>query len=625
MKTKKTKWIISAVVMALLLPLAFGTGIEEIYGILNGSSFSSLSSYVTFYNVKNEKTSLYVRKEVENASENYPAPEDDEFEFVLSLNGNPASEAEYRLYDKNGRRIYVYSTATPGSVYAGPEEGGTEPVAEEYYQTTEKDDTKIEIALKTGGSGEFTLKAGQTAEFPDVKAEDTYVITEIEKSGYTLTSPASQDQSFSGILPVEGARVTFKNLYTKGMPGTLEVRKRISYPENYELPETPEFTFAVKIAGKKLADTEYTIKDISSKTVIDTGKTDSDGRFTLRGNTYAVFENVPRDVDYYVEEILGESLTGQGWRGITGSVQEGATADAGTVVEFANVQASFAVSKDIHGNGSNGDVFTFQVTDGSGKNAYGTPLSYYLYDKTLKLLNNGELLQTDANGYFTLTGGQRAVFIGLEKGASYGVRETDTGVYTQYLPIEGRYTDKTVQDFVEVLPFVNAVVTSKTKLTVRKTLTDKADRRGAPDVPFTFRISRKVSGNGDDAVYEPIKNAAYDIRDSSGAGTYTTDAEGQFTLHAWETAQFIGLQKGVTYRVEEMTDQMPLGFSVSGEGVAEGVLEDENLKIEIKNTYGHGMPSIGGTGTMSFYVIGGILIAAAGVVLAVRQRKKKMR
>ena len=625
MKAKKTKWIISAIVLALLLPLAFGTGIEEIYGILSGSSFSSLSSYVTFYNVKNEKTSLYVRKEVENASENYPAPEEDEFGFVLSLNGNPVSEAEYRLYDKDGRRIYVYSAAAPGSVYVEPEEGGSEPPAEEYYQTTEKDDSKMEVALKTGRSGEFTLKAGQTAEFPDVKAEDSYVITESETTGYTLTSPASEDQSFSGTLPAEGARVTFTNMYTKGMPGTLEVRKRISYPENYELPETPEFTFAVKIAGKKLADTEYTIKDIASKTVIDTGRTDTDGRFTLKGNTYAVFEDIPRDVDYFVEEIMNDSLTGQGWRGITGSVQEGATTDAGTVVEFANVQASFAVSKDIYGNGSSEDVFTFQVTDGPGKNAYGRPLSYYLYDKTLKLLNDGEMLQTDENGYFTLTGGQRAVFVGLAKGETYGVRETDTGVYTQYLPVQGRYTNKTVQDSVEVLPFVNAVVTSRTQLTVRKTLTDKADKEGAPDVPFTFRISRKVSGNGDDAVYEPLKNAAYDIRDSSGAGTYTTDAEGLFTLHAWETAQFIGLQKGVTYRVEEVTEEIPVGFSVSGEGIAEGVLGDENLKIEIKNTYGHGMPSIGGMGTMVFYIIGGGLIAAAGIVFDVRRRKKRVK
>lgn len=604
MKRKRIRNIFAVIVLALLLPLAVGVSAEELRGLLSSSSSSSSSSsIIVFYNVKDAQTALYVQKQVENASDLYPAPEDDAFEFTLKLNGAVERDHAYLLYDRDGRRIYVY------------EDG----------ETTEKDETKFEIRLATDDYGHFVLKAGQTAKFSGIIPGDNYEITESETDHYQLTYPLSEDRSFTGTLPMEGAKVTFKNLYTKGNPGTLEVRKRISYPESYEVPETPAFTFEVKVEGKALANTEYTVKDIDSRQTLSTGTTDANGYLTLTGNTYALFENIPEDVDYSVREILDDSITAAGWRPIGETSQEGATKPSGTVAEFSNVLASFAVSKEIYGGSSASDQsFTFQVTDKTGWRPFGSALSYYLYD-SVRQLSDTEIHQTLADGTFTLYAGQTAIFIGLEPGTTYGVKETDSGSYIQFLPTQGAgYTNKEVKDSVEVLRFVNTPTYPDTKmLIVKKTVENSTDSETVPDEEFTFRISRK---EGDE--YVPVSSGAYNVRDAAGEARYETSAEGIFTLHAGESAEFIDLPQEAFYRVEELTDRMPAGFTVIGDSAVEGGLSDGNLVIEIRNEYGEmdaDLPESGGKGVAGFYIFGGLLIlaAAAFAVIELRNRRKR--
>ena len=597
------KWIhrlIAVVILALFLPLAIGVGAEEL-GVFSSSSSSSFSSYVTFYNAKTPEAGFSVKKEVENTSDLFPAPEDDEFEFTLKLNGEVARDVMYTLFDAQGRRIYNY------------EDG----------QTTEEDTTKLEVALKTDRYGTFILKAGQTAKFSGIMPEDTYEVTESKPDDYVITAPASGDGKVTGTVPADGAKVTFRNLYTKGKPGTLEVRKNISYPDNYEIPEMPEFTFRVEIAGEPYAEKEYTLKDTITGEKLGTGTTDSEGKLMLAGNTYATFEDVPSDVDYLVEELYDDELTGAGWRPVGDTRREGATSESGVVTNFSNALASFAVTKAIEGGESSDETFTFQVVDGEGKGPFGKVLSYYLYNSSLQLVSP-DLLQTAEDGTFTLQAGQRAVFVGVEAGTTYGVHEINSGSYVQVMPSGKGYDGKEVQDSVEILPFVNGTVTEQTELTVRKTLINKTEGKDVPDEVFTFRISKKVEmadGTGDPE-YVPAANAAYDITDSAGTRTFTTDAEGIFTLHAWETALFQGLDKGAVYRIEELSDRLPDGFTVSGEGAAEGQVGDGVVQIEIENAYnGSLLPGSGGPGIAGYLIIGAAIAAAAAVILILRHRK----
>ncbi len=602
MNKKLIRQILAVIALALLFPIAIGVAGEELRGVLSSSSSSSSSSsVVVFYNAKEEVTALYVQKKVENASDRYPAPEDDEFEFTLRLNGEVDRDHPYALYDEEGRRIYVYE--------------GEDGV----YQTTEEDPTQLEAVLKTDRYGHFYLLAGQVARFTGLIPGDNYEITESEADGYELVSPASEDRTLTGTMTIEGAKETFTNLYTKGTPGTLEVRKKVSFPKGYQLPETPAFTFAVSIGGEPLADKAYVVKDIETKKKLADGTTNSEGRLTLQGDTYAYFEDIPEDVDYSVQEILDESAAAAGWRVVGDSVQEGATGSEGTVTTFTNVLASFAVTKTIINGDAPDEVFTFQVLDGEGKEPLGGPLSYYLYDNALQLIDT-ELHQTTDDGIFKLNTGVRAVFVGLPAGTAYSVRETDSGAFLRFQPTDERgYLDKVVTDAVEILPFVNMPGSEGNKLLVEKTMENHSRNKKVPDEEFPFRLSRKEA----DGSYSPMAGVPYDITDTSGTRTYTTDEDGRFTMRAWETAQFLDLEEGFTYRVEELKEELPDGFAPDGEGVVEGTLGDGKLQIQMRNIYnGTPLPFIGGIGTLRFYVIGALLILAGGTFAILWRRKK---
>lgn len=553
MKKKLISTIAAVLVVALMVPMALGVGLQEIFGLLSGSSFSS---YITFYNARNEETALFVKKEVQNAG-NDVLPEDDEFEFTLRINGELAKKLQYTLYDAEGRRIYNYESG----------------------QTTVEDKTKLETPIKTDNHGMFSLKAGQTAKFDGLLPGDTYEVEESENPPYIQTNPP-QGESAQGTLTNDGDQVTFVNLYPRTESGRLEVRKSVSYPDKYDVPETPEFTFEIKISNKAYKNQAFVVKDLDTNDKVSEGTTDANGRFMLNGNTYAVFSDVPVDADFSVKEILEDAVREAGWRVVGEDEQEGATSTNGNVVSFANVLASFGVSKEMLGGVAVEESFGFQVLDGKNKPWNGS-LSYYLYDAGKHLVDE-ELHTTGTDGTFSLKATQTAIFVGMEAGTAYGVREVSTGRYVQYLPGDGSgYTQKVVSDSVEVLPFVNADVPSPTLLTVKKTLTDNSEDGSAPDVEFTFRISKKTGEN----TYEPIPRAAYDIIDKNGTRTLSADKNGCFTLHAWETARFVELDKNNTYMVEEVTDLLPEGFTLGGDAQAEALMEDDPIAFEFENNY----------------------------------------
>lgn len=555
---KKFNYLAMVLITALLLPVVIRVGAQEF-----ASSSSSSSAFITFYNVKDLVTTLYVKKQVENSAGKLPSPVDDEFDFFLKLNGSVARDQAYVLYNADNLRIWNY------------EDG----------QTTVEDKNKMELELKTDQYGRFTLKDGYTAHFMGLAPGTTYEVTENEYKPYEQIDPVS-GSARTGTVKPDGESVVFRN-FIPDTPGSqaLEVRKSISYPANYELPETPEFPFSIKINGRAYGNMDFAVMDLASRQKIGDGKTDADGKFTLQGNTYALFSNVPADVDYEVEEILDDTMMEDGWRTVGDALQEGATITGTKSLTFGNVLASFVVSKEMYGGVSApDDSFEFRLIDESGQ-PFADPVSYYLYDSTLQLVDQ-DRKQTAADGSFTLKSGQSAVFIGLDKGTKYGVREMSSGRYVQYLPIsEEGYTGKVVGDSVETLPFINAVVPSKTLLTVKKTVVNNSDKPKVPDMEFTFQISKLVSQEGEEPVYEPLNKAAYDIMNASGVSTYETDGEGKFKLRAWQTARFSDLKKGDVYKVEELEKELPEDFSIGGEQSKEGELGDDVLEMQFLNDY----------------------------------------
>lgn len=392
----------------------------QCFGIVNATD---KIPRVVFENEESVTPDLYVSKKVETA-EGYEIP-DKSFSFTLKLDGQLANRLEYQVFNEDGEEVFSY------------------------------DENSNKIPFTTDRNGIFSLKDGQTAKFEYVGSGVSYEITETTEENFQQIEPSGSLPAI-GTVTDKGASVVFKNRYIpKDSSKTADfvITKTVSFPDGYEMPETPDFTFTLTVNGKVYANEKYTIGSVESGLEIGNGQTNANGEFTLKGGTFATFTEIPTNVDYTVTEKATE-----GWRATGSSELKGSVQSPITYANFNNVSASFAVTKTMSDNSKPDDSFTFEL---SGNISF--PASYYLYTTKGELVKGDDgtelpLQKTDDKGMFKLTAGQTAIFVGIEKDTVYNVKEKETPGYTQILPSSpDGYRNKKVSDAVEVLPFTNEV------------------------------------------------------------------------------------------------------------------------------------------------------------------------
>lgn len=483
--------------------------------------------HVTFENEKDDTIALYVTKHVQAVGE-YTIPDDLSFSFILKLDGKPAKSVAYTV------------TGADGSVIS---DKNGEPV---YYQT--------------GRDGTFTLKPEQTAGFVDVREGMRYEVRELTKEGWTQILPSNGDPAsgmINGTKP-EANIAAFTNETGGAGNAQLLVQKLVSFPEGYELPGAEEFTFQVKLKGVPYAWENYMVEDSGGKVKI--GTTDGEGCFTIRGGQTAVFDGIPVNADYEVQEMLSQEQEAAGWRATGDTGKSGSTSDSGpTKLTFSNALGSFGVTKKMEDGSTPEEDFTFQLTHGDRSVWAGA--KYYLYDadKTLVTDASGvaEIGETDKSGCFSLKPGQTVIFYGIAGGEVYNVSEVGRPDYVQVFPVSSAgYTDYTVTSDVKLLEFVNTP--SDGGLSVTKLVEAVNEDLPLEEKVFTFVLSRKAEAPSEE--YVPVADAAYSIKIGSSQYTYQTDAQGQFALKANETAQFADLPAG-DYRVEELEDSSGMEYT----------------------------------------------------------------
>lgn len=514
---------------------------------------------VTFENEQNDSPDLYVTKKIESASDDYEAPEGLRFTFILRLNGSLADRLKYRVFDENGSEVYNYSDG----------------------ESTD-DNKPNKIPYRTDRSGTFTLAPGQTARFEYVGVGTSYEVTEVPTDGWIQTTPSGGAPA-TGTVTDKGAWANFVNLTGESSgEAKLLIRKDISFPEGYEAPVTPDFTFYLELGGKAWAQEPYTVIDTASGAETGSGTTGADGSFTLLGGQTAQFEDIPEDTDYKVTEKETD-----GWRISGEASQEGTTGTSGTVtVYFNNANASFIVTKTMQDGSKPDKEFTFLLTDANRTVWRDAPYLLYYTTGEQVLDDKGNPVEgaTDEKGNFTLKPGQAALFTGIETGTVYNVSEIGEPDYVQVVPSSAEgYTDKTVTDAVEVLPFVNRE--AEGGLSVTKRLVNSDGEAPLEQKEFTFVLRRLAEAEEPDAAntYEPVEGAVYSLETGTSQYTYKTDSEGKFTLKANETARFTGLPSG-DYQVEELQGSLEYIAQVK---VQEGSLtsSEPNLSFVFTNEY----------------------------------------
>lgn len=525
---KSLKKIRKAVTLLLCLFLYAGAGQSVAAAEVGGERAASDVPTVTFTNKENSTPDLNVVKYVENLDAAYPAPADAEFTFVIKVDGELHKNQEYEFYKAD----------TPD---------------------------KSQEIRRTDRNGSFKLKAGERARFVYLGAGRHYEVYEENiPENFVQLIPAS-GTSMTGTIPPTGTQAAFTNQYQPPAdpgPGPdpdpkpettkLMVSKRISFPQGYMPPESPDFRFQVSLDGKTYSQEPYEIKSLDTGLVTGRGTTGDTGEFTLKAGEQAIFTDIPVNVDYKVEELLAE-----GWWSVNGiTSQEGATKAPAVTADFTNANTSFIVTKQLEDNTKPDKAFTFTLM--RGNRTYWAEAAYYLYSTKGNRLDE-KTYRTDENGQFFLRPGEAAVFFGVEPGTLYHVTETKDSEYSQITPVNPNgYTDKVVQKNVEVLPFVNRKEETKGVLTVTKQVKTQDGMSPETQEEFTFCLYKDAGG---ETGFEPMKKTSYQVSSGMTTQTRKTDDNGRFIIKAGETARFESLLQG-RYQVKELTEDLSPEYSI---------------------------------------------------------------
>lgn len=149
------------------------------------------------------------------------------------------------------------------------------------------------------------------------------------------------------------------------------------------------------------------------------------------------------------------------------------------------------------------------------------------------------------------------------------------------------------------------------------TLSKTVDENNNPVDPITFS---KVEEEGlDKDVYKVDKDSSETVITTGESGKFTLSGLAAGTYYLTEIEAPAGYNKlaapikvEITEKKDKVTGERTGEFTING-----GVTDNT---IEVENKTGAELPSTGGIGTTIFYVLGGILVVGAGIMLVVKKR-----
>ena len=144
---------------------------------------------------------------------------------------------------------------------------------------------------------------------------------------------------------------------------------------------------------------------------------------------------------------------------------------------------------------------------------------------------------------------------------------------------------------------------------------NKVDENGAPLEGAAFELFKKVDGEwvslGEGAGDDPTSFAWEGIDD------------GEYKLHETKTPDGYNSIDDIEFTVSAEHDEesdAPALISLNGGDKFTGEVSTGVLTSDIKNKQGNTLPSTGGIGTTIFYVLGGLLVAFAAILLITKKR-----
>lgn len=142
----------------------------------------------------------------------------------------------------------------------------------------------------------------------------------------------------------------------------------------------------------------------------------------------------------------------------------------------------------------------------------------------------------------------------------------------------------------------------------------------------TFTLSKDAADTSEtednNSTISLVKTAdnLYRVATTNDTTAVTTDATGKFTIE--------GLGAGTYYLTEttspagynQLSKPITIVIAENGQITVDRIAVAEGEPVKVLNQTGNELPSTGGMGTTIFYVVGGVLVVGAGVLLVTRKR-----
>ena len=300
--------------------------------------------------------------------------------------------------------------------------------------------------------------------------------------------------------------------------------------------------------------------------------------------------------------------------------------------------------KEVDENSKNAQVgdtltYTITLTDGKGTNLEATvtdTLSKGLtYNKDAKASINGATA-TSITGTVTANadGSTKVVYTfdadtmtALDEGETIVI--TYTATVNDNASIDGTVSNTEYTEYSEQKTDGKTVEVELTDLTVNKTDGTSALKgaqfklyRTDEDLEYNHddvKLRQLTDAELTDAGVTKAANTVYYTVDPTGTNLIDMaqkDGEGDDAEYLYSSAVVYGLDKDSTYYLEET--KAPEGYNKLDE--EKEVNLGSTTSITVENQAGSVLPSTGGIGTTIFYVVGGIMVAGAAVMLIAKRR-----
>lgn len=143
----------------------------------------------------------------------------------------------------------------------------------------------------------------------------------------------------------------------------------------------------------------------------------------------------------------------------------------------------------------------------------------------------------------------------------------------------------------------------------------------AADVRTYYKLIKTIDGTSSSTFnFTGLSVGDYVLVESTTPNGYNTMEDLYFTV-VTTTEVDSNSAKVTTLQIKDKDEQVISGSSGGGKQFTVN-LDSKSISSTVKNTSGSEMPESGGIGTTIFYIVGGVLVVGAGVLLIVRRRMR---